>query len=270
MRLKEYAAKNGGSLNELASLPPSLIEVDPDFNPRDIASQRMVDHIREIANSILANGYDQTEVIKIRWTGDRAFVRDGHCRLAAIRLAQSEGAVVGRVPVQPMPRASNELDDAYQVLTTQTKLPLAPSEWTTQIRKLLAQGQTEKLIIARLGKPRDFIARLLDLAEAPADVRQTVDQGRISPTAAVNLIRQNGHAGGREIIAKAVEHARAEGRERARPRDVAAVTKPRETPVSLCSLAMAVVRADDDGDMVAVRDAIAALRTHLGPLAVAA
>ncbi len=83
--------------------------------------------------------------------------------------------------------------------------------------------------------------------------------------------------GGLESLAQlhggkvAREKARSEGRERVRPRDVEAVTKPREVPVSLCTLATAAVAAwrasmAKGATVDALDDAMEALERHLGPL----
>lgn len=270
MRLKQFAAANGGSLNELTSLPPSLIEVEPDFNPRDMDSPEVIAHVRSIADSIKANGYDQNEIMVIRWTGERAFVRDGHCRLAAVALAASEGTATERVPVQPMARGTNEIDDAYKVLTTQTKLPLTSAGWTIQIKKLIASGQSEHEIAKRLGKPESFVTRLLDLAEAPAEVRTAVANGHVSITEAANVLREHGAEQAGAILTRATEAAKARGKTRATARDVAAVTRPRTEPISITSLAetaaLAWMEWDGTGALpLSVGNAMDALATRFKP-----
>ena len=69
-----------------------------------------------------------------------------------------------------------------------------------------------------------------------------------------------------KVIAKATEHARSEGRERVRPRDVAAVEQPRTEKASVCSLAVAAVRAWRDGTPEDLDAAMEALEAHLGVL----
>lgn len=268
MRLKEFVKASGGTVGETLLLPPSVIEVEEGFNPRE-RTPELEAHIREIADSILADGFDPTQHLIIKYTGDRVVVRDGHCRLEAVRLAVSEGAIVQRVPCDPMPGGGDEVDDSYLVLSTQTKKPLTPLEYAAQIRRLIRQGQTEPEIAARLGKPAAVIRRALDLAGAPVEVREAVAAKQISPTEAVNAVRRNGERAG-TVVRAAVDHARAAGRERARPRDVREVTKPRVEPISLCSLAMAVVRTWETGEARALDLAIGALAKHLGPLAKAA
>ncbi len=276
MRLKDYA-KGRGSRTDTYSLPPSMIQIDPDFNPRDPSSPEVIAHVRSIADSILANGYDQSEVIVIRWTGERALVRDGHCRMAAVVLSSSaeyrrdfpERPGITRfhdvdlLPVRQMPDATDETDDAYKVLTSQTKLPLTPAEWAIQLKKLIAQGQTASMIAVRIGKPRDFVDRVLELASAPIEVRQAVAEHKISPTLAINTMRTNGSETGAVVIRDAIEA----GGGKARPRHVAAVTTragPRAEPPSLCSFAVATVLAWEGGDSAELDAALSALADKIG------
>ena len=270
MRLKQYAAQNGGSLNELVSLPPSLIQVEPGFNPR-IEDDRWRQHVREIADSIKANGYDQTQILVVKWSGEHVFVRDGHCRLAAIALAVSEGAVVERVPVQPLPRGSDEIDEAYQVLTTQTKLPLAPLEFAAQLKKLLARGQKISEIASRLGRSREIVERALLLAEAPAEVRDAVTQHAISSTEAVKVLRNHGERAG-PVITAAREAARESGKTRVTAKTIESVL-PRTERVSLHTLVKQFLDAweaweamSEHGVGADVDTAISALRESMGPL----
>lgn len=263
MRLKDFVKVGGGVVAEKYLIPPSMIKVEAGFNPR-LPGPELTAHIRDLANSILEKGYDQTETMKIKFTGSEIWVRDGHCRLEAIALATSEGAIVETVACVPLLKGSDAIDENYQVLTTQTKKTLSPIEWGIQLKKLLAQGQTEKAISARLGKPRDFVDRMLELAGAEPEIKDAVHAGQIAPTEAVNVIRRNGANAG-PVIKAAVAHARSEGRERARPRDVEAVTKPRDVPVSLCSLATTAVRAwRDSADTLDFQVAMEALEKHLG------
>ena len=264
MRLKDFVKQSGGTIGETLWLPPAAFEVEPDFNPRE-RTPELEAHIREIANSILADGFDPTQHLVVRYTGERVLVRDGRCRLEAIALANKErpGCVV-RVPLDPMPGNSNELDDAYLVLSTQTKKPLTATEYAAQVRRLLRSGQTEAEVAARLGKKIDALRRLMDLAGAPREIRDAVSRNELSQTEAVNLVRREGERAP-EVIAKAREHAAARGSKAVRPRDIAAVEKPRTEGVSLCSLAVAVVWAwRRHAGTSHVDQAIAALEQHLG------
>ena len=275
MRFKEFASRNGGSLNELVSLPPSIIQVEPGFNPR-LDDERTQQHIRELANSIIASGYDQTQVIVVRWVNDQVFVRDGHCRLAAIKLAAEEGTIIERVPVKPMEKGADEADEAFAVLTTQNKLPLSPFEFATQVKKLISYGKTEAEIARRLGKSRTFIDNALMLAGSAREIREDVIAGTISSTEAVKVIRAHRDKAV-EVIADAKEIVRKEGKTRVTASAIERAAAPRTERVSLATLATRLIETWDaalegdawnNGGANAVTDAINAIRNSLGPLRV--
>jgi hypothetical protein len=77
-------------------------------------------------------------------------------------------------------------------------------------------------------------------------------------------MREHGVSNGAAIIQDAKDHARADGRERVRPRDVEAVTKPREEPISVCSLSVAAVLAWETGDSDELDAALKALADRIG------
>ena len=238
----KYVKDGGGRHSgDVVDIAVEQIEIEEGFNPR-INDDRVTEHIRSIADSIIAKGFLRTEVLSVRFKDGHVFVRDGHCRLAAVRLAISEGEAIVTLPCIPLPKGADEVDEAFQVLTTQTKLPLTPLEWATQIKRLMTLGQSEAQIASRIGKRKDFIDRMLDLAGAAPEVREAVQAGQISPTEAVKVVRRRGSEAG-QVIQAAVKQANAEGRSRARPRDVEKVTQPKERPPSIRGLAEAVVIA---------------------------
>src|ERR1700677_1218138 len=88
----DYIKASGGRHSgDLFDIAVAQIEVEEGFNPREETDPDVILHVREIANSILSGGFDRDETLKIRYVGGHVYVRDGHCRLWATRLAISEG-----------------------------------------------------------------------------------------------------------------------------------------------------------------------------------
>jgi ParB family transcriptional regulator, chromosome partitioning protein len=265
MSLKALARSSGGTISEMLHFPVAMIEVDPDFNVRLDTPERRA-RIREYANTMKNPdvGFLRNRPLTVRLDGERVFVVDGHTRLAAVTLANSEGAEIVRLPCLSAPAGSDATDLDYQLFQSNSGEPLSGLEQGTAFKRLLAKGQEVADIAQRLGKSQGHIRNMLALVAAEPAVRQAVVAGRISATEAAKVVKANGSQAG-TVIAKATEHARSEGRERARPRDVEAVTKPRTEPVSLCSLAIAVVKAWQTA--TGLDEAVTALANHLGPLA---
>jgi ParB/RepB/Spo0J family partition protein len=265
--LKKLTLSSGGKISEVLNLPPSAIDIDPRFNVREDGPD-LVAHIRMLADSIRDDGFMRTQPLTVRQAGDRIVIVDGHCRFAAARLAMAEGAEIATLPCLTDVRTGNEAERTLQLITANAGRPLAPLEQAKVVMRLHSYGWDDKVIAKKIGRTPGYVAGLLELAAAPVDVHRAVVNG-FSASEATKVIRKHGD-GASGVIRAATEHARREGRDRAKPRDVAAVTKPRTEPVSLCSLAVAAVLAWDAGYVKEHAEAMDALRLHLGPLAKAA
>lgn len=234
MDLRAYAKLGGGTIGEVILLPPSIIKVDPNFNPR-LQSDALDQHIREIADSIKADGFDRTQPLAIRYREDGVWLRDGHCRLRAVNLAISEGTEIERLPCLQM-RGATEADDSYIVLTTQKKKPLEPVEYAMMIRRLLRLGQTETEIARRLGKRRDFVEGMLNLAEAPDEVKDSIVNYGLSATSAMKFVRADG---AEDTLDRAAEAATARGSKKVKPRDIATATNARHHDIAAIARTLA-------------------------------
>lgn len=267
--LRKLAQSSGGKISEVLNLPPSMIDIDPQFNIRDDGPE-LVAHVRMLADSMINQGFMRTQPLTVRQEGERAVIVDGHCRFAAARLAIEEGAEILTLPCLTDKRTNNEAERALQLITANAGRPLSPLEQARVVMRLHTYGWDDKTIAKKIGRSPGYIAGLLDLASAPVAVHQAVVNGDVSATEATKAVRAHGDRAG-AVIAAAVDHAKSEGRQRAKPRDMEAVTKPRTEPVSLCSLAMAAVAAwEDDANSAEFDTAMDNLKRHLGPLAVAA
>jgi ParB-like chromosome segregation protein Spo0J len=78
------------------------------------------------------------------------------------------------------------------LLTSNSGLPLTGLEQAEVVKRLLAFGWPESQIASRIGRTRQHVASLLELAEAPHAVREMVRDGAVSPTVAIAAIRQDG------------------------------------------------------------------------------
>lgn len=247
-----------------------LIDPDPE-NTRDVDSPVARADIEEIARSILKRGFDLDRAILVRKqpTG-RWMVTDGHKRRMGFLRAIELGAELRGIPCRSERVGTNNEDRALLRLRAPGR-ELSPLEASVDIKRLLAWGWKEDAIAEKLGKPPAWLTTCLTLAGAAPDVRQPVRDDKIAPTEALKVVRRHGEEAG-PVIERAIAHAHARGKSRATGQDVAAVTKPREVPVSLCSLAMAVLEQWDEwgrGCDLAPEPlsiAIYNLKKHMGPL----
>lgn len=267
--LRKLAQSSGGKISEVLNLPPSMIDIDPEFNIRDDGPE-LTAHVRMLADSMINQGFMRTQPLTVRQEGDRAVIVDGHCRFAAARIAIKEGAEILTLPCLTDKRTGNEAERALQLITANAGKPLSPLEQARVVMRLHTYGWDDKLIAKKIGRSPGYVVGLLDLAAAPVAVHKAIVNGDVSATEATKAVRAHGERAG-AVIADAVTHARIAGRTRALPRDVEAVTKPRTEPESVYSLAVVVVREWRAGTFSREFDsAMEALERKLGPLAKAA
>jgi ParB family transcriptional regulator, chromosome partitioning protein len=243
MRLKDMAS----STADIFNIPVELIGVDPDFNVR-FDTEALHDHIEALRDSIIGSGFLRSRPLTIRMSDDQTgvIVVDGHCRLAATKLAIAAGAEVKTLPCVAEGRGVRDADRDMMLLTANNGLPLSQLEQAEVVKRLLSYGWSEAEIGKRMGRSRQHVMNLLALSEVPESVRACVVTGQVSGTAAVALVRREGAAGAVKVLEQAVSR---NGGGAVKPRDIGvsrtAVPDPVVVPLrpaaSLADAARAVV-----------------------------
>jgi ParB-like chromosome segregation protein Spo0J len=174
-------------------------------------------HIEELAESIYHVGV--LEALTAYREGDKFVVTNGHCRLAAARLAVARGADIKALPVRLEPRHANEADHNFSMIARNKGKPLSALELGIVLRRMLGWGWTEQLLAERSGYGIQHIRNCMLLAAAPAEVVKLVETGKVAPTLATGVLQAEGAAEAAKLLTKAVVLAEAEQ---------AAVPKPRQ------------------------------------------
>jgi ParB-like chromosome segregation protein Spo0J len=228
MRLKDLA----DTTSDLFNIPLDRISIDPEFNVR-FDTPELRDHIAMLRDSMLSQGYLRTRPLTVRLSADQtsATVIDGHCRFAAVKLAVEGGAEIRNLPCVAEGKGVSRVDRDLMLLTANSGLPLAPLEQAEVVKRLLSYGWTEAMIGGKIGRTRQHIANLLELAGAPPGVKVMVANGVVSATEAVKTIRSQGD-GATKTLQAAAEVAKAKGKGKVTASSIAAVTdpKPKATP----------------------------------------
>lgn len=205
-RLKDF-----GKTSDLFNIAIEDIHVDPDFNVR-LDTPDLRGKIGELRDSILEIGYMRSKPLIVRLTADKRVVLvDGHCRLAAVRLANAQDAGILNLPCLPEPKGTTDNERDLMLLTANNGLPMGPLEQATVIKRMISRGWSEVDIGKKIGKTRQHVANLLDLAGAPEGVRVMVVQGAVSATEAVKTIRREG-ANATKVLEDAQVRAKAAGK----------------------------------------------------------
>lgn len=174
----------------------ALAEVRPNpFQPR---TQFDPSALEELQASIREHGVLQP--IIVRRGGGGFEIVAGERRVRASRA----------LGLERIPAIVRDVDDAgMQTLALVENLQredLNPIEKAKGIRAMMAaQNLTQEAVAARVGKDRATLANLLRLLELPEDVREWVEQGRLSAGQAKAVLQAQGEAKRRQLAQWAVD-----------------------------------------------------------------
>lgn len=221
IRLKSLSV----STAEIYNLPLDKIAIDPAFNVRH-DSPELRAHLQMLRDSMIADGFLRTKPVVVRLTGETATLVDGHCRIMAARMAVKAGAEIVAIPCVSEGRGVGPEDRTLLLLTSNNGLPLSSLEQAEAVKRLLKFGWSENDIGKKIGKTRQHIANLLELAGAPIGVKAMVVGGTLAATEAVKTIRAEG-ANAEAVLTAAAKHAEAAGKPKVTAKTIAAVSKPK-------------------------------------------
>lgn len=198
------------------------IRVMPGFNPR-IRGQAWHDHVQNIKNSILANGFYMDKPLAgfIGKEGgeDVIFLTDGESRLEAAKLAVAEGAELTHLPLVHKDRGTSAEDLTVALLQSNSGKPFTPYETSIIVKRLMGFGWEISQIAKKIGVTSKQVDDLLILAGAQREIREAVQEERVAMTMAVEMIRKHG-TDAWLMIEKTLTAAMAQGKTKATARFV--------------------------------------------------
>jgi len=183
-------------------------------------------HVRELADSIKANGFYRHKPLTVFAAADGfLYPSDGHSRFAAVLLANEEGAGIESVPVVNETKGTTEEDRIVGLITNNNGKRLTPYGEGLVIKQLIGRGLDEKEIARRLGFATSKVSNLLDLVAAPREIVAMVTEGSVSATTAIKAIKQKG-AGAVEHLQEGVRVAKAAGKTKASAKHMKTASEP--------------------------------------------
>lgn len=215
-------AKLMGGIRDLAQGRSDIFHIDPrqirikeGWNCRDPRDPENQQHVESLAISIAEIGVKSP--LKVYWENGEPYVADGHCRLAAALLCIERGVELKTVPVMTGgKRGESEADRVAAQLYSSGKPP-TPMEQARAVKRLLDLGWKEAEIAAKTGMSVGWVQKLLDFNAAPEEVKALVRDGTVSSSTAMKAVRQ-GKTG---ELREAADKAKAEGKKRVKPKDLA-------------------------------------------------
>lgn len=189
------AAAAGHKSADLWKMPLDDIYEIPGFNVR-VHGPAYEARVRAIADSILSEGYHVNKPLAVFPTrlGDKSVfaVYDGYTRLAAAKLARSEGADLVSLPCVSAPEGTSMEDLTIALYTDNTGAPLAPYELAVVCKRLVGYGWSVEEVSKRLGITEKYAHDLLLVVSAPKSVRDLVAAGRVALGEVVKILRAHG------------------------------------------------------------------------------
>lgn len=199
-RLRDLAAGR----TDLMKMDPSIIRIEKGHNPRDYRLPENRAHLDSLKTSIRAIGV--LNPLMVRFDAGQAVLVDGECRLTAVLELINEGTPIKTVPVAQVV-ANNEAERIMLAVTANTGKSLSEWELGNAFKRLRAFGWSDEDIATKSGVTPAKVARCVELADAPQDVKQLLSERAVSPALALQVIRKKGtKAGTEELKAKAAEH----------------------------------------------------------------
>lgn len=229
---KEKAIKETGasSNRSLFAIAPDKIVILPDFNIR-VKNADYTAKVREIADSIIENGYYQHKPIaclSIKQGGkDVLACFDGHTRLDAVALAISEGHPIESVYVSVAPVGTTLEDITVGLVTNNSGRQLEPIAIGLVCKRLQGYGLDNTKIAKKLGYSVAYVGQLFELIGADRKIRDMVNDGQLSATEAVQTIREEG-----ENALKVLQDAQELANQNGKPRITRKYIRKAKEPVA--------------------------------------
>jgi ParB/RepB/Spo0J family partition protein len=177
------------------------IHEQPGFNLRE-EGEDLAQSIEELAQYIVRGGMYPPLEIRIRDEGG-VFVVDGHRRRRAVLRAIELGADMadknGDVWVHVVAFDGNDVDRMARVMTSNESKPLTDLERANGYKRLASFGLKPAEIAEKIGRSRPHVEQMLILANANRDVQNLVRDGKVSATAAIEMVRKHGEKAGAEL-----------------------------------------------------------------------
>lgn len=153
------------------------------------------------------------EPILIYREGTDLIVSNGHRRLTAVLMCISEGADIKTVPCIVAEQNYREENAVIDAFIRNTGRPLTPYEQSIGVQRLFNYGWTAEQIAKKIGKTQAHVSNLKTLANLPHAVQNSIEEGKISSSLALQISRECDKPEEIEKVVEAtVKNAKKEGK----------------------------------------------------------
>ena len=179
------------------NIEPEKIHIRPGFNPRGIPYEEL--YVDDLKDFIRANGVRPLPALRVCLRTGRIELVMGHRRLKAIRELIAEGEPIKTVACQQETILADDKLLALAISENQG-LALTPIQEAEAYKRLLNYNWTVEEIARNIGKSAGHIYDRLRLTEAEIEIRQAIQDGSVTLTDAVAVIKEASKTGGDQKI----------------------------------------------------------------------
>lgn len=223
MELRHFEGVDGK--RDQYQIDPRLLKVRPDFNIRDLTSQKAREGLDVLKEQIRHQGV--IEALEIEFDGETPWINEGHRRHLVVMELIGEGEQIKTIPCIPEKRGTKPEQRTLHMLMRK-KEDYEPLEYAAGVARMInVHGWEPTKLAAELGfKSKVSIEQYLDMLAMPDAVKAQVTNNEVSATLALQVTKQNGAAAAPAILKQAKAQVEASGSKRTRitPKAVAKVT----------------------------------------------
>lgn len=233
--------------SDIHRVDPHKLFIKEGWNTRD-QNDELAAHIDMLAQSIAEVGVK--EPLTVYWEEGKAYISDGHCRhKAALRAIEHYKAELKTVPCKVEDRWASEAERVLSLIVRNSGKPLSQIEQSRVYKRLIDLGWQQGEIAKKVGLSAARISQILELQALPEPVKDMVSAGTVSAGMAVQTLKQSEGNATKATgeLKKAVKAAKAEGRTRALPKDMANGLLPKSATAAF-KHAMEYSDVDDSED----------------------
>ena len=234
-------------------LNPYLIVVEQGLNCRDVSSADNQAHIDMLARSIAVNGV--VEPLTVFWKEGAPVLTNGECRLlGTFRAIEVYGAEIESVPVKTEIKGAGKPELLLTQIVSNSGKTFNAFELGEAYRRFLGFGWSVAKIAEKCATSVSRINQILELGEAPEEVKKLVLDGKVSATLAWETIKAAPTAAEAvETLTGAVENAAANGKTKATKRFIGEEGAVKKAPLKkTLKDVFDAAQIDDSGDEVKI------------------
>lgn len=177
---------------KIVEVDPLSLVVENGFNPREAVIGKLCYELEPVKSTItsIKQAYKEgrrVDLIKVVLKEGRYFVRQGHCRTLALRLAIVEGADIPSISVVLL-TYDNEIEEYLENIDGNRSNGLNPVGQAHALSQAVALGYSVESLAQRYQRSTTAIRNMLKILEMPVELQRLISMGEMKKTLAIEIM----------------------------------------------------------------------------------